>query len=885
MRRTLSAASALAIAALGLLTVPAVAEPDAPAAPARASELAPTEAVRSHDRSHPLDVQRRELRRTAVDELATGRADLRGRGPNRTIKMQNGTEVDYPATTTAQLLTFLVEFGNNPTGIANPTFPKAGPLHNQIAKPKGSDNATYWQRDFDRRHYRDMFFTGLSDQGGESMADVYDEMSSGRFDLKGDVSDWVKVDHPESFYSDADGYENQPEMTAFIQDSADAWYKSRRKAGDSSAALRSYLAQFDVWDRYDADGDGNYNEPDGYIDHFQAIHAGVGEEAYGPAWSIWSHRWAANIAGYGVDGPTPSSGCSACGPQGGVQIGDTGFWIFDYTTEPENGGLGVFAHEFGHDLGLPDYYDTQSTYPDNGTGFWNLMSSGSWLGHGAGDVGTTPGQMGATEKLFLGWYGDDDLEVVDGLATEPQDVVLGPSYHATTTGAQALLVDLPDGHRQLPGAMSDSADGAYLQTAAADGLAALAQGPTVTVPASDPTLRARVAYEIEPGYDYAYLQVSGDGGQTWDFAPTSASEAGDPSGQNLGHGITGVSDGWVDLTADLSAWAGTPVDVRWVYLTDGRTHGWGFAVDDLSIGGYSTGFTATDDWQLSDVYGVSGGSFTVSYPQYYVAENRQYRGYDRTLETGPYSANDPSDPNRVEHFPYQDGLLVWYHNGFYGDNDTSVHPGGGADLPVDANPENQVWRTKKGAPAALAEGRLQTYDATFDVDWSDGLHLSTTGKDGMRLDVPSGWSVPVFDDHDPSAYLDDSAGEMGLALSTEVAGVGTQVQVVSSDERTGRMVVKVGKRFVAATTRAAAFGGNEAGELLVGVPPLWYQSKVSTSVAWLRDGVAIPGAKGLTYRLTAADVGHKVAVAFTGAKADHVSTTVTSDEVTVKRKK
>ena len=56
-------------------------------------------------------------------------------------------------------------------------------------------------------------------------------------------------------------------------------------------------------------------------------------------------------------------------------------------------------------------------------------------------------------------------------------------------------------------------------------------------------------------------------------------------------------------------------------------------------------------------------------------------------------------------------------------------------------------------------------------------------------------------------------------------------------------------------------------------------------MAWLCDGVAIPGAKGLTYRLTAADVGHKVAVAFTGAKADHVSTTVTSDEVTVKRKK
>ena len=60
----------------------------------------------------------------------------------------------------------------------------------------------------------------------------------------------------------------------------------------------------------------------------------------------------------------------------------------------------MFAHEFGHDLGLPDYYDTAGG--ENGTSFWTLMSSGSWLGHGAaaGDgIGTVPGLMGPEEKL------------------------------------------------------------------------------------------------------------------------------------------------------------------------------------------------------------------------------------------------------------------------------------------------------------------------------------------------------------------------------------------------------------------------------------------------------------------------------------------------------
>ena len=140
------------------------------------------------------------------------------------------------------------------------------------------------------------------------------------------------------------------------------------KQGKSLAEIKAYLAQFDKVDRYDFDHDGDFNEPDGYIDHFQAIHAGEGEEAGGGAQgadAIWSHRW------YAYDGYTDRG--PAANKNGGVPIGDSGLWIGDYTTEPENGGLGVFTHEFGHDLGLPDLYDTQGG--DNGTGFWTLMSA------------------------------------------------------------------------------------------------------------------------------------------------------------------------------------------------------------------------------------------------------------------------------------------------------------------------------------------------------------------------------------------------------------------------------------------------------------------------------------------------------------------------------
>ena len=86
---------------------------------------------------------------------------------------------------------------------------------------------------------------------------------------------------------------------------------------------------------------------------------------------------------------------------GGIRIGDSDFWVRNYTIMPENGGVGVFAHEFGHDLGLPDLYDTSGG--ENGTGFWTLMSSGSWMGSGVDDIGTRPDHMGAWEKLQMGW--------------------------------------------------------------------------------------------------------------------------------------------------------------------------------------------------------------------------------------------------------------------------------------------------------------------------------------------------------------------------------------------------------------------------------------------------------------------------------------------------
>ena len=217
------------------------------------------------------------------------------------------------------------------------------------------------------------------------MRNFYKEQSSNRYTVNGDVTNWVQVPNNEAFYgNNGCGSIVCSDTWKFVNDSVDAW-----AATMSTTQANAYLAQFDVWDRYDTDGDGNFNEPDGYIDHFQSIHAGMGEEVGGGAQganAIWSHRWYAYY-------PGSPAGPDGAGPHGfqGVRIGNTNYWIGDYTIEPENGGVGVFSHEFAHDLGLPDEYDTSGNTggAENSTAWWTLMSQGSY-GTQTDDLGSLP---------------------------------------------------------------------------------------------------------------------------------------------------------------------------------------------------------------------------------------------------------------------------------------------------------------------------------------------------------------------------------------------------------------------------------------------------------------------------------------------------------------
>ena len=97
------------------------------------------------------------------------------------------------------------------------------------------------------------------------------------------------------------------------------------------------------------------------------------------------------------------------------------------------------------------------------------------------------------------------------------------------------------------------------------------------------TLSFSTWYDIEHGWDYAYVAVSTDGGKTWTALPGTTATDFDPVGTAYGQGYTGKSGGWIQEQVDLSAYAGQKVLVRFEYVTDDATSLTGWAIDNIAV--------------------------------------------------------------------------------------------------------------------------------------------------------------------------------------------------------------------------------------------------------------------------------------------------------------
>ena len=216
--------------------------------------------------------------------------------------------------------------------------------------------------------------------GTKSMKDYYQEVSYGKFSISpgpSGVAGWYTASNSHDYYGfDYGGISGN-----------DDW---------PGTLVRETVAKADPtvnFAPYDNDGDC-------YVDTVIIIHQGTGQEASGNTTDIWSHQWTLNdayYAGYSNGGEYTTN--DAC-PKGGFIKVDL------YVIQPEtmSGGqstMGVFAHEFGHALGLPDLYDTTFASASKGVGDWSLMASGNWLG--ISRAGDRPAHLDAWSKSVLGW--------------------------------------------------------------------------------------------------------------------------------------------------------------------------------------------------------------------------------------------------------------------------------------------------------------------------------------------------------------------------------------------------------------------------------------------------------------------------------------------------
>ena len=98
----------------------------------------------------------------------------------------------------------------------------------------------------------------------------------------------------------------------------------------------------------------------------------------------------------------------------------------------------------------------------------------------------------------------------------------------------------------------------------------------------DATLSYEVWYELETDWDYAYLQVSTDDGETWEILETAHTSSTDPLGNSFGPGYTGESNEWLLETIDLSEYSGQRVLLRFQYITDDAINGSGLCLRGFS---------------------------------------------------------------------------------------------------------------------------------------------------------------------------------------------------------------------------------------------------------------------------------------------------------------
>lgn len=283
-----------------------------------------------------------------------------------------------------------------------------------------------------------------------TMQNAYKESSYGKVELiRKENTDfaWVELPKGASYYLDQEG--TYAENGTYVLGNAN---------GDA------HIGELvrDLLKTADAEIDFSKYAVDGEVPNVFVIQEGTGAEFSRDPAQIWSHKW--NILSalyYGKYYETGKPADVYAGMSQSEWINQTiaedmtydGVIVNNYNIQPGIGGnvsgynletggydeesvtgpfpvqTGVYAHEFGHALGLPDFYDT--AYTSEGVGNYSMMAGGSWMRYpdAAAYSGNSPTHFDPFSKIFLGWADPIDVTPADGV----QEITLPPINAAEAT--------------------------------------------------------------------------------------------------------------------------------------------------------------------------------------------------------------------------------------------------------------------------------------------------------------------------------------------------------------------------------------------------------------------------------------------------------------------
>lgn len=244
---------------------------------------------------------------------------------------------------------------------------------------------------YSRQYFEDLVNkSGFSENGATgSCRDYFIACSDSLFIPQFDVYGPYEVSRDMAYYGKHEGAQHDAHATeAFIE-----------------AANLAEQAGVD-FSQYDADGDG-------IIDNIFFFYAGKGEADGGGAETIWPHSSNVSYKQIYLSGKLFAT--YACSEE--IRWGN------------QPASIGTFCHEFGHVLGLPDWYDTDYGVNDYTVGEWSIMASGCY-----NNSGHTPPSYSCYERFYLHWLKPEQLQSAGRYYLKPlnsanEAYIIADGYH------------------------------------------------------------------------------------------------------------------------------------------------------------------------------------------------------------------------------------------------------------------------------------------------------------------------------------------------------------------------------------------------------------------------------------------------------------------------